>query len=165
MSLQLLINVLLGIALVVYVGSKQLRWRRVDRTGVWRLPAILGILGLVNLSSAAKTLAVGPVDVTMVAVELVLAVAVGVVMGRITVFRAAAPDAKGNTIEAKSGRAGMALWIGLIAVRIGLDVVGGLLGAHVLTATGVILLTVAANRAAAAFVVDARLPRAVAGRA
>ncbi|KQQ25697.1 hypothetical protein [Frondihabitans sp. Leaf304] len=165
MSLHLLTNVLLGIALVVYVGSKQLRWRRVDRTSVWRLPAILGILGLVNLSSAATTLAAGPVDVALIAVELVLAVAVGLVMGRITTFRAAAPDAKGVTIEAKTGGAGMALWIGLIAFRIGLDVVGGLLGAHLLTATGVILLTVAANRAAAAFVVDARLPRAVASRA
>ncbi|WP_286345913.1 hypothetical protein [Frondihabitans sucicola] len=44
-------------------------------------------------------------------------------------------------------------------VRVGLDVVGGMMGAHLLTATGVILLTVAASRAASALMMDGRMPQ------
>lgn len=160
MSAQLLVNVLLGIALVGYIASKQLRWTRIDRQGVWRLPLILGVIGLISLSSQAKGLTVGPVDIALIGVELAVAVTVGLLMGRATVYRiAATADAKGRRIEARSGVAGAALWVVLIALRLGLDVVGGLMGAHLLTATGVILLTVAASRAASALIVDARMPR------
>lgn len=160
MSTQLLLNIVIGIALVGYIASKQLRWTRTDRAGVWRLPLILAVIGVINLSSTAKNLTVGAPDITMIAIELVVATAIGLVMGRLTVFRVAeSPDSKGRRIEARSGPAGAVLWVVLIVVRIGLDVVGGALGAHLLTATGVILLTVAASRAAAALVMDARFPQ------
>lgn len=162
MTVQLLINIAVGVALVVYIGARQLRWRPFDRARVWRMPAILAIVGLISLSTSAKGLSVGPIDVTLIAVELAFAVVLGLIMGRITVFRrAAAPDDEGNVLESRSGGLGMTLWIALIAVRIGIDVAGSALGAHLLTATGVILLTIAANRAASALVLDSRMPRAV----
>lgn len=161
MSAQLLVNVVIGIALVGYIASRQLRWTRIDRRGVWRLPLILAVIGLISLSSEAKGLTVGPVDIVLIGVELAVAVTVGLLMGRATAYRIApTADSKGRRIEARSGVAGAALWVVLIVIRIGLDVVGGLTGAHLLTATGVILLTVAASRAAAALLVDARMPRA-----
>ena len=43
------------------------------------------------------------------------------------------------------------------------DVLGGHLGAHLLTSTGAILLVLALNRAARALVVDQRIPRAARG--
>jgi hypothetical protein len=159
-SVQLLINVVLGLALVGYIVSKQLRWTRTDRAGVWRLPLILGIIGIISLSSSAKNLTVGTPDITIIGIELVLAVVIGLAMGRMTVFRVAqTADAKGRRIETRSGPAGAVLWIVLIVVRVGLDVVGGMMGAHLLTATGVILLTVAVSRAAAALVMDSRMPQ------
>lgn len=166
MSVQLLTNVVIGLALVGYIASKQLRWTRTDRAGVWRLPLILGVVGIVNLSSTAKNLTVGVPDLTIIGVELVIAVVIGLLMGKLTVFRVAAtPDSKGRRIEARSGPAGAALWVALIVVRIGLDVVGGMLGAHLLTATGVILLTVAVSRAASALMMDGRMPQVAMVRA
>jgi hypothetical protein len=159
-SVQLLTNVVIGLALVGFVAARQLRWRRVDRASVWKMPAILGIIGLFSLGSASKGLTIHSVDIVLIGVELVISVCTGLLMGRLTTFRTAqSPDSKGRTIEARTGGVGAALWVVLIAVRIGIDVLGGFMGAHLLTATGVILLSVAINRAAAALVLDSRLPQ------
>lgn len=162
MSVQLLTNIVIGLVLVGVIAFRQLRWRSIDRSSMWRAPAILAIVGLVTLSTQSKGISIGALDITLIAVELVLAVVVGLLMGRITVVRrAVTPDSRGRTLEARTGGAGMALWVVLIAIRVGLDVAGSALGAHLLTATGVILLTVAANRAASALVIDSRLPQGI----
>jgi hypothetical protein len=160
-SFQLLENVVIGLALISFLVYRQLRWSGIDRSSIWRLPIILGIIGIINLGSISKTTSVGAIDITFIGIELVVAVVVGLLMGSLTEFRTAArPDSKGRTIEARSGGAGAALWVVLIVVRVGLDVAGGFMGAHLLTATGVILLTVAVSRAASALVIDAKLPQA-----
>lgn len=164
--MQLLTNVIIGVVLVGYIAAKQLRWTGIDRSSVWRLPLILGIIGIFSLGSMAKGTTVTSVDIAFIGVELVFAVVIGLFMGRLTVFRTAAkPDSKGRMLEARSGPAGALLWVALIVVRIGLDVLGGFMGAHLLTATGVILLTVAVSRGAAALMIDGRLPQAARTRA
>lgn len=175
MSFELLLNVVVALAVVGYIASRQLRWRRIDRAGVWKMPGILGIIGLFSLSQSASKLSggglsggglsVGALDVGLIAFELALSVGIGLLMGRMTVFRTASPDEKGRTIEARTGGHGAALWFVMIAVRIGVDVAGSALGAHLVTATGVILLTIAANRAASALMMDSRLPRTTAVKA
>lgn len=166
MSVHLLANIVIGLALVGLFAARQLRWRRVDRASVWRMPLVLGVIGIISLSSTAKSVTVGPLDIGLLAVGLVLSTGVGLLMGRLTTFRVApVADAKGRRIEARSGGRGAALWIVLIVIRVVLDVVGGLLGAQLLTATGVILLTIAVNRAASALVMDSRLPRIAPTRA
>jgi hypothetical protein len=165
-SVQLLTNIVIGLALVGFIAYRQVRWTRTDRRSVWRMPLILGVIGVISLSSSAKTMTVGAPDITIIGIELVLAVVIGLMMGRLTVFRVAStPDSKGRTIESRSGGAGAALWVILIVVRVGLDVVGGMMGAHLLTATGVILITVAASRAASALMIDGRLPNVATVRA
>ncbi|AMM19720.1 hypothetical protein AX769_05630 [Frondihabitans sp. PAMC 28766] len=161
MSIQLIENVVIGLALVAYLVYRQLRWTGIDRGSIWRLPIVLGIIGVINLSSMSKGTVVGAPDIAFIGIELVIAVVIGLMMGKLTTFRTAArPDSKGRVIEARSGRAGAALWVVLILVRVGLDVLGGVMGAHLLTATGVILLTVAVSRAASALVIDSKLPQA-----
>lgn len=161
MTIQLLTNVVIGPALVGFLAFRQLRWSGIDRSSIWRLPIILGIVGVINIGSMSKGTAIGSVDITFIGIELVVAVGIGLMMGRLTTFRPAArPDSKGRTIESRSGVGGAILWVVLIGVRVGLDVLGGFLGAHLLTATGVILLTVAVSRAATALVIDAKLPQA-----
>ncbi len=161
MSIQLLSNIVIGLALVGFLAYRQMRWSYVDRSSLWRMPLILGIIGVVEIGGMSKTLRVTGVDITFIAIELLVSLALGLVMGRITVFRRAlTADNRGRMIEARTGGVGAALWPVLIAVRVGLDVAGGFLGAHLLTATGVILLTVAVNRAARALVLDARIPSA-----
>ena len=80
--------------------------------------------------------------------------------GAVTRFRTVTtPDGRGRTLQSRTGWAGAVLWVVLIAARVGLDVLGGHLGAHLLTATGTILLVLALNRAARALVIDQRIPR------
>ncbi|RKR75543.1 hypothetical protein [Frondihabitans australicus] len=161
MSIQLLSNIVIGIALVGFLAFRQMRWSYVDRSSLWRMPIILAVIGVVSIANMSKGLTITGVDIAFIGVELLISVGLGLVMGRITVFRRATQaDSKGRLIQARTGGLGAALWLVLIAVRVGLDVAGGFMGAHLVTATGVILLTVAVNRAARALVLDAKIPAA-----
>jgi hypothetical protein len=157
MSVQLVANILIGIALVVFLGYRQATWQYLDPTRIWRTPLIMAIVGVVVLAQTKAT--VTTTDVVFLGIEALITVGVGLTMGSITRFRTVGtPDRKGRTIQSRTGWLGAVLWIVLIGVRIGLDVLGGHLGAHLLTSTGTILLVLALNRAARALVIDQRIP-------
>ncbi len=158
MSVQLVVNVLLGLALVGFLATRQATWQYLDPTRIWRTPLVLGVVGVVVLANSGVT--VTTTDVVFLALEALVTIGVGLTMGSITRFRTVpTPDRKGRTLQSRTGWTGAALWVVLIAVCIGLDVLGGYLGAHLLTSTGTILLVLALNRAARAVVVDQRIPR------
>jgi hypothetical protein len=158
MSVQLVANILIGVALVVFLGYRQATWQYLDPTRIWRAPLVMAIVGVVVLAQTKAT--VTTTDVVFLGIEALITVGVGLTMGRITRFRTVAtPDSKGRTIQSRTGWLGAALWIVLLLVRVGLDVLGGHLGAHLLTSTGTILLVLALNRAARALVIDQRIPR------
>lgn len=162
MSFQLVADVLVGIALVAFLAYRQATWQYLDPARIWRTPLVLAVVGVVVLGRTAATITTA--DVVFLGLEALVTVAVGLTMGRITRFRTVdTPDAKGRTLQARTGWTGAGLWVLLIAVRVGLDVLGGHLGAHLLTATGTVLLVLALNRAARAVVLDQRIPRAGAG--
>ncbi|PZF62221.1 hypothetical protein DEI92_01595 [Curtobacterium sp. MCBD17_034] len=160
MTLQAIGNIALGLALVAFLMYRQTTWRRVDPTRVWRMPVVLAGVGVLSLTHSGVA-RVGTVDVALLVVELVLSAAVGAVMGTMTRFRTVDADRPGrpSSLEARSGWTGAALWLVLVLVRVGIDVLGSQLGAVLLTSTGVVLLGIAANRAARAFVIDRRIPR------
>ncbi|WP_423922040.1 hypothetical protein ACPEEZ_01950 [Frigoribacterium sp. 2-23] len=159
MTDNLFLTIVIGLLVVGWLAYRQLQWTGIDRRSVWRSPIVLGGIGLVLLAQSSHGVAVGTVDIALIVVEAAVSLGLGLLMGRLTRFRTAArPDRKGRVIEARTGRAGAALWIALIAVRVLMGVVGASLGAHLLESTGVILLTIAVNRAALALVVDAKLP-------
>ncbi len=158
MSVQLLANILIGIALVAFLGYRQATWQYLDPTRIWRTPLVMAVVGVVVLTQTRSTITT--TDVVFLAIEALVTIGVGLTMGSITRFRTVGtPDRKGRTIQSRTGALGAVLWIVLIAVRIGLDVLGGHLGAHLLTSTGTILLVLALNRAARALVIDGRIPR------
>jgi hypothetical protein len=158
MSVQLVANVLIGIALVVFLGYRQATWQYLDPTRIWRTPLIMAVIGVVVLAQTKAT--VTTTDVVFLGIEALITIGVGLTMGRITRFRTVGtPDSKGRTLQSRTGALGAVLWIVLLAVRVGLDVLGGHLGAHLLTSTGTILLVLALNRAARAVVLDGRIPR------
>lgn len=158
MSIQTMTDIVIGIALVGFLMYRQATWQFLDAGRIWRLPAVLGGIGLVTIGQSAT----GPVtstDVAFIGAEVVLSVAVGVAMGSISRFRVAPrADDKGRTLQTRTGALGAVLWIVLIVVRLGMDVVGTSLGAHLLSSTGMILLMIAVNRAARAVVLDRRIP-------
>ncbi|MGW8430211.1 hypothetical protein ACWGJ9_03715 [Curtobacterium citreum] len=162
MSVQLLANIVIGLALVGFLAYRQATWQYLDPARVWRTPLVLGVVGIVVLAQSAA--AVTTLDVLFLSIEALVSVAAGLAMGGMTRFRTAAvADDEGRTLQARTGWAGAGLWLLLIVVRVGLDVLGGHLGAHLLTSTGAILLVLALNRAARALVVDQRIPRAARG--
>ena len=156
MSVQLLTNTVIGLALVGYLAWKQSTWQYLDPARIWRGPVVMAGIGIVVLAQSAAT--IDTQDVVFLGTEALLSVGIGLAMGSRTRFlTVGTPDGKGRTLQSRTGWVGAGLWIALIVVRIGLDVVGAHLGAHLLTSTGVILLMLAVNRAARALVVDQRL--------
>lgn len=160
MSVQLVINIVLVVALVGWFGFRQLQWRGFDPERTWRTPLILGVIGLVQLVPIASTLAAA--DLAALGVELVVSVAVGAAMGRISRIRPAVDQggSRPAPFEVRTGWWGLALWLVVIAVRVGIDAAAVALGAHAVTATGVILLVFAANRLGRMLVLRVRTAQA-----
>jgi hypothetical protein len=159
MSVQLIANVVIGLALVGFLAYRQMTWQYVDPTRIWRLPIVMGIIGVVMLANTKGGATVTSTDVVFLGIEVLISVGIGLTMGRITTFRTAPQaDGRGRTLQTRTGALGGVLWLVLIVVRVGLDLAGTQLGAHLLTSTGTILLMVAVNRAARALVVDQRIP-------
>ncbi|CAN5330508.1 hypothetical protein BH09ACT1_BH09ACT1_20290 [soil metagenome] len=168
MDIQTLANAALIIAAVAFIGFRQIAWRPVIISQMWRQPIIMGIIGVFILSQAKGTLRT--IDITVLVIEFVVALGVGAAMGRIARFRPlttagkAAVDVKSGgkhqaDFESSTGWIGFALWAVFIAVRIGIDVVAGMNDATIATSTGVILVMLGANRLARTFVFLARVDR------
>ncbi|MFG1925275.1 hypothetical protein [Cryptosporangium sp. NPDC048952] len=166
MTLTTLVDIALGLALLAYLSTRQLRWAPVDTARMWRLPIVLGAIGLASIAATDKPLTTA--DVAVLVVSGLLAVGSGVAMGSLARFRpipaGATPKRMRNgelpDVESRTGWVGVALWLGLIVARIGLDVVGSHLGASLATGAGVILLVLAVNRAVRARVVTGRIATA-----
>lgn len=158
MTEQNLISLLVGLALFVWIIGKQLTWQPVQPARMLRMPLILAAVGLVSLAQAHAS---GPtvVDAAAIAVELMMSLGFGALMGRLSVLRVADGTRRSDRSvawETRTGWIGAALWIVLIAVRIGTEVGAAELGAHLAASTGVLLLVVAANRAARGLVILAQ---------
>lgn len=154
MTSSTLIDLLIGLAVVAYLCSRQLRWRPVDGSRMWRMPLILGAAGVMSI--AREHITFHPVDGAILGLSAVFALISGTLMGRIARFRPSPTDAR--LVESRTGGLGIVIWIGLIAVRVALDLVGHQLGSDLAVSTGSILLVLALNRAASAVVVSARQP-------
>ena len=174
MTTQTLLDIVLGIALLGWIGYRQLTWTAVSPERMWRMPALLAIIGVVTLfqSGTGDTISAG--DLGILAIETVISIGLGAVMGLMAHFRPigertlAAFHAKDRgrsmtvpTIETRTGWVGMALWLVLIATRIGGEVYAHMAHSTLLMSTGVILLTVALNRAIRIVVITQRAARFV----
>jgi hypothetical protein len=128
------------------------------------------------LSQTKSLTSVRPLDLVILAGELVISIVLGAVMGSLARFRSrpqTANDVRGRrgepmqqhdpsvtVVESRTGALGAALWIVLIALRVGIEfAVAHYYPSALLASTGTILLVVAANRAARAFVVLNRMER------
>ncbi|MDR6866180.1 hypothetical protein J2Y69_000765 [Microbacterium resistens] len=163
MNPQLVINVLLIVGVLVLVGYRQSTWRAVVPERMWRAPIVVGVVGLVLLAPSAASMT--SVDIAAIVVELVIALGTGAWMGAIARFRRSDPTGaargRGPTgeYESRTGWWGMALWILVLALRVGVDLLAAGFGAHSLVSAGMILLLVSVNRAARAAVLSSRLAR------
>ena len=157
-------ELLVGLAIVVYLCSRQLTWRPVDPPRMLRIPILLGAFGVFSITQSSKVSSITRADVVILAVSAALSIASGLVMGRIARFRPirADPNPRGSaapTTESRTGWLGVGLWLALVTLRLLLDVLGRRSGAEVATSAGVFLVVIALNRAARALVFAGRLVR------
>lgn len=172
------LDILVALAVVAWVIGRQLTWQVVSQSNVWRMPAILAIVGVVMLVQTKGLTSVSPLDVLILLGELVLALAIGTSMGFMAKFRSrpqTAADIKRKdgvqvhdpnitVTESRTGAWGAALWVVMIALRIGIELLANhYFPSALLASTGTILLVVAANRAARALVITTRLQRHLTG--
>jgi hypothetical protein len=175
MNISTVADILIALAVLCWIIYRQFTWQLANPSRLWRMPAIIAIVGLVMLAQTKSIANVGPVDLLILVGELVLALGLGTVMGTLAKFRtrpqrasdvrqrSGVPvdfDPSVTVTETRTGGLGAALWIVLIVVRVGIE----LLTTHffpsaLLASTGTILLVIAANRAARALVVTVRMER------
>ena len=87
MTVQTLGNALLILLLIGWVGYRQLTWRPVVIAKMWRMPGILAVVGAVLLVQQVKPATITPLDLAVVAGEIVLSLAIGAWIGGIAHFR------------------------------------------------------------------------------
>jgi hypothetical protein len=175
MNISSVVDILIALAVVCWIIYRQFTWQLVSPRSLWRMPVIVAIVGIVMLSQARGLTDVHPVDLAILVGELALSAGLGAVMGTLAKFRTRGQrasdvrqrsgvpvefDHSRTVTESRTGALGAALWVVLIAVRVGIE----LLTAHyfpsaLLASTGTILLVVASNRAARALVVSVRMER------
>lgn len=162
MTFPTILNLLLLLGLIVWLGYRQSTWRPIRSGRMWRMPILLGIAGVAVLAQTVDH--VTALDVIALTVEAAISLGVGAAMGRIARIRPIAqPSARteGASLESRTGWWGMALWLIVIASRIGIDVAAAANGAFVASSTGAILLLLAANRAMRVLVLESRTRRLV----
>ncbi|HEX3678543.1 MAG TPA: hypothetical protein VHU90_02380 [Galbitalea sp.] len=175
MNISTVTDIIIALAVICWIVYRQFTWQLVTPSRLWRMPAIIAIIGVIMLAQTKSLTDVKPVDLLILAGELVLALGLGAIMGTLARFRTRGQrasdirqrsgvpvdfDPSVTVTESRTGALGAALWVVLIAVRVGIE----LLTAHyfpsaLLASTGTILLVVAANRAARALVVTLRMER------
>jgi hypothetical protein len=176
MNISNVADILIAAAVVCWIIYRQFTWQLANAGKLWRMPVIVGIIGVIMLTQTKSLTSVRPLDLVILAGELVISIALGAVMGSLARFRSRPQSANDvrdrrgvsvrqhdpsiTVVESRTGVLGAALWIVLIAVRVGIELaVAHYYPSALLASTGTILLVVAANRAARAFVVLNRLDR------
>jgi hypothetical protein len=159
MNLQSLFDVLVPIALVIVIGVRQVRWSPLAERSIWRFPIIFGIVGVVTLSQGGALSSLSTADVALLAVEAVISVAFGCVMGLITKVRVLEVATEKARFESSAGWLGLGLWVAFIGIRVGFGIFAAHSGSALGASTGLILIMVAINRAARGAVMATRLSR------
>ncbi|SDY55291.1 hypothetical protein [Herbiconiux ginsengi] len=177
MSYDVVIRTVLILLVVGWICYRQTQWRAVVIPRMWRSALLFTVIGLVQIGGTTSLGTVSAFDVGVMAIEIVISLGVGAVMGWIAHFRPvteqalAAWEAKAGSrgrpsagevapiVESRTGWWGIGLWLVFIAVRLGMDVWAGAAGSQLAVTVGAILIVVAANRAARTLVFMARIER------
>jgi hypothetical protein len=168
-------DILIALAIVGWIIYKQFTWQLVNPSRLWRMPIIVAVVGIVMLAQTKSLTAVAPAAVAILIGELAISVGLGSLMGTLAHFRtrpqragdldkrdarAGAFNPAVTVVESRTGGLGAGLWIVLLLVRVGIEIlVTNYYPSALLTSTGTILLVLAANRAARALVVTTRMQR------
>jgi hypothetical protein len=149
-------TVAVAVLVIGFVTYRQTRWVPVKLSKLLRMPVIFAVAGALQIPSSLKQLPRGwhldALDVAVISGELVLALVVGWLMGRMTEIA----NVRGVT-SSRLGGWGIAVWLIFIAVRIGLGVVASAWSAPLAALPVTVFFVVAAVKLAQLVVVRERL--------
>jgi hypothetical protein len=146
------LTVLVAIGIIVYVIGQQLLGSALSGKRLVVLPAVLTVIGIVDISGQKSHLAA--TDIVLLVVSAAIAIATGAGLGALTRL-----ERRDGYLWAQLPKRGLWLWGGLIVSRLVIIGIAHAAGADVAAGTAAILLTLALNRGAQALVV---VPRAIA---
>lgn len=156
MNLETIEMIVLTVAVIAFVTIRQTRWSPVSLGKLFRMPFIFGLIGVVGVAQAAGKPGgigrLGGLDVAVIAVELVIGVVAGWLMGAQTEIATV-----GGVTRSRLRPAGLAIWLGFIGVRIGLGVLGSVFGLAIATQPTMIFLVLAAVKSVQAVMVRQRI--------
>ena len=141
--------VLAVVAVVAYVIVRQLKGEPIRGKRLIVLPAILALIGIVDLTKAGQHPAA--IDIFFISVSALIAAGIGVGQGLLMHL-----EPRMGALWGKMPVRSLWLWAALIAARVGLDVIASAAHAHVAASTTPILLMLGVNRLAQAAVITTR---------
>jgi hypothetical protein len=177
MNVENLVTAVIALAVVGWVIYRQLTWQVVNPARMWRMPLVLAVIGVIELAQVKGGTTVSGTDFAILGGEMVIALGVGAAMGALAQFRtraqqerdvasgrpsgeSAAWDPTRTVVESRTGGWGAALWIIMIAVRVGIEFgARSIDNSALIASTGVILLVIAVNRVARVAIILYRMDR------
>ncbi|WP_353113069.1 hypothetical protein [Microbacterium sp.] len=169
MTPQTILTIVIALAAIVWLSIRQTTWTPMSPGRAWRGPIVLLAVGAIMMVNGRPTLIPTGPELGVLVLELVIGAAVGAGIGFTAKLRpvsgqALAAHAAGRradreapTFEARNGAWGMVLWLGMIALRVGLGVLFASMGIAAVTAPAAILLLVGVNRLVRTGVILARV--------
>jgi len=161
MSTQTILTIVIGLAVLIFISFRQMRFQQPARQA--RMPIVLGAIGVIEAFSTWNNGLLGKLsalDFALIGVEACLAVLGGWLMGRLSEVA----TVNGST-QARLRPAGLAVWLGFIALRVGMATLGRFLGAELADNVAVILFMVAIVKGVQVLVVREQIARHELGRA
>ncbi|HTX13551.1 MAG TPA: hypothetical protein VME22_33345 [Solirubrobacteraceae bacterium] len=134
------------IGIFVYVIAQQMVGSAITGRRLIVLPGVLTVIGILNISGTP-----GAMDIGLLALGGVVAVAIGLGLGAMTRL-----EQRGGYLWGQVSKRGLWLWAALILSRVLIVGIAHVAGAHVAASTGAILLMLGLNRVGQAVVVASR---------
>ena len=140
MDLHTVETVVIGLAIIAFITYRLSQWQSVRPSRLMRMPLILGVVGVISLAGSGEQLlhTLTVLDIALLGAELTIGVVAGWLIGRLTEIRTFADGTKSKLVPA-----GIAVWLGFIAVRIGFGVAAAMLGASLAAMPGMTLIVIA----------------------
>src|ERR1700727_1822297 len=144
------LEIVVAIGVVVFVIYQQVAGQAVQGRRLIVLPAVLTVVGFVDLHGAKH---LHPADIVWLTVGAIGSLLIGLAFGAITRL-----EPRDGVLWAKMPLRGLWLWVGLVAWRVLIMVLAARTGAHVAASATPLLFTLGLNRLGQAAVI---VPRAM----
>jgi hypothetical protein len=157
MDLNTVETVVVGLAIIAFVTYRLSQWQSVRPSRLLRMPLILCVVGVISLAGSSQQLLhqhTTVLDIALLGAELTIGVVAGWLIGRLTEIRTFADGTKSKLVPA-----GIAVWLGFIAVRIGFGVAAAMLGASLAATPGLTLIVIAVIKGVQGLMVHSRVVR------